>query len=164
MRNFKCSPMNMAMGEAVPFGQRYTYGSTHPMMAMLDPGYFLSMRHQLRAGDTVRLCQMEQIDIHGPGNRLLAYIDLIVIESSKEGIRFQRETDEPIYMPVPGEDNEGEPLPPVSSTYVDGDIKWCGMAGWAVVDEAGVKLATGIPDKDVAVKIAAGELPLPAEA
>jgi len=163
-RAFKMVPQHLIMAESVPAGQRYSYFSTHPMRAMLDPVYFLPSRDQLRPGDTLRVCQMEKIDIFGTNNRVLAFIDLLVIASSRGGVEFHRETENPIWMP----DKEGgvSVEAPVKSdaVYVAGRAKWGGpKAQWRVIDGNDEILATGIEDKALAEKIASGEMPLPGD-
>lgn len=54
----KCKPGRFVMGEAVPFGQRWTYGSTDPMSEMMDPEYFTPVSGQVQVGDEIRLLQM----------------------------------------------------------------------------------------------------------
>jgi len=149
------------MAESVPFGQRYTYGAAHDINRMLEPTYFLSESYRLAAGDTMRICQLKDADIASKSNRVLAYIDVMVIESSLKAIEFLRET-EVIYTPLAG----GEEMPEGVSTertYLSGEAKWRGPhSKWAVVDPDGKPLLDGLEDKEVARKIAAGEIPVPA--
>jgi len=164
---FKAFPQNLVMAEGVPFGQRYTYGATHPIQYMLDAGYFLSLRHQLRPGDTMRICQMDSINLFEPGNKVLAYIDVLVVSSERDGVVFHQETDNPIFMPLESGEESPEASPETASKYISGELKWCGKGHWSVIDDANkpkeeqIVYASGIEDKEHAAKIAAGEIPLP---
>lgn len=159
MKPLKVIPQNVVMAESVPFGQRYTYGAAHDINRMLEPSYFLSESYRLNAGDTMRICQLKDADIASKTNRVLAYIDVMIVESSLKAIEFLRETDI-IYTPLPG----GEDMPDGVSTertYLSGDVKWRGpQSKWAVMGSEGV-LLDGLEDKEVARKIAAGEIPIP---
>jgi len=85
-------PRNRVMGEQVPFGQRHTYISAHPMEAMLAEEYFLSDYNVFFPGDTVRVIQVRRPDIDNiRDNQVIAYIDLLVVESSRKGVVFHPE-------------------------------------------------------------------------
>jgi hypothetical protein len=159
--NFKVIPGNFVMSEGVPFGQRYVYGSTHPMQRMLEPGYFVSERHRLRAGDTVRVCQMRDNAVCEPGNRVLCFVELVVVESDKTSVEFHQ-NGEVFYLPL-----ENGELPAQSNPEYAEDgskAKWRGpKAHWGVVDKDDNVILAGIEDKAIAEQIAAGEVPLPPE-
>lgn len=75
-QTFKTS--SLVMGEPVSFGQRYTYAADHDLAVMTAEGYFSGARSRLRAGDTIRVLQLEHADPQRPDNRVVAWTDLLV--------------------------------------------------------------------------------------
>lgn len=80
--NFTCKPGRMVMGEAVPYGQRWTYYSTDPMKEMLNPEYFKNVAGQIRAGDDIRL-----LNIDGNGS-VLELAEVLVTNVSGAELDF----------------------------------------------------------------------------
>ena len=77
MSVFRHKPGNLVMAEAVPFGQKWTYYSDHPIEAMLDPLYFISAVSRLKSGDEIRVLQVQ-------ANKVIAFADVLVTNSSLE--------------------------------------------------------------------------------
>lgn len=73
-------PQNLAMGEAAPVCQSWSYAATHPMEVMLSKEYFLSAYDRLRPGDTIRIVQMRDANIHSRGNVVIAFCDALVTQ------------------------------------------------------------------------------------
>lgn len=63
------------MAEAVPFGQRWTYHSPHPISEMINPEYFKS-ETRFRAGDDLRVIEMKDGEV-------IAYSDLLITKVTK---------------------------------------------------------------------------------
>lgn len=72
---FKLIHQNMVMAEAVPFGQRWTYYSTHPIEELINPEYFKSSS-VLRSGDDLRVIQLEGV---GDSAKVIAYADILIV-------------------------------------------------------------------------------------
>ena len=163
-RIFKVFPGNLTMPESGTFSQKWSYGATHPIRAMMDPIYFQSLFHQIRPADTIRIHQMESLDVFDVANRVLAYIDVVVVASSKDGIVFHMETDTPVFMPTEDDEQSNEANPQTAAKYVKGKVKWAGpKAQWRVMDADNEDhvLVSGIESKEVAEKMANGEIPIP---
>jgi len=154
----------LSMGEAVPSsGQRYTYSSADPMRSMLTPEFFLPIQPQLRPGDCIRIHQMDNNNFGQEANELLAYVDVLVITSKKGLIRFHQESDI-FYIPDESGELSPEANPATAAKYGRGKVKWCvGERAYRIVDinDESVILASGIEEKEIAVKMAAGEIPIP---
>lgn len=80
-------PSSLVMGEPVAFGQRYTYATDHALETMTSEGYFNGARSRLRAGDTLRVLQLEYADPQRPDNRVVAWTDLLVQAASADGVK-----------------------------------------------------------------------------
>lgn len=160
MSRFQCIPGHLAMGESVSRGQRWTYASAHPMSEMLEPRYFLAQRAMLRPGDTIRIIELRDKDLNASGNRVLAYVDMLVVESSGDTLTLRPEHD---VVTVPTKD-EAPAKPTAWSTErfikSDGDVKWNNKAQVHEVFESGVVVAA-CKNKEEAWRIATGELPIP---
>lgn len=76
-RVVRCLPGNLVMAEAVPFGQKWTYHSNHPMSEMIKPEYFMNLSHQFRAGDELRLIKMAE-------NKVASFADVLVVANPLE--------------------------------------------------------------------------------
>jgi len=130
---------------------------------MLTPEFFLPIQHQLRPGDCIRIHQMENNSLGAEVNELLAYIDVIVITSKKGFIRFHQESDI-FYIPDESGAVSPEANPATAARYARGKVKWIvGERSYRIVDanDNKVILASGIEDKELAEKMAAGEIPIP---
>lgn len=160
MSRFQCIPRHLAMGESVSRGQRWTYASAHPMSEMLGERYFLAQRTMLRPGDTLRIIELRDGDLNASSNRVLAYVDMLVIESGGDILSLRPEHD---VVTVPGKDE----APAKRETWAverfiksDGDVKWNNKAQVHEVFEGGTVVAAS-KDKEEAWRIATGELPIP---
>lgn len=123
-------PRNRVMGEQVPFGQRHTYISAHPMEAMLAEEYFLSDYNVFFPGDTVRVIQVRRPDIDNiRDNQVIAYIDLLVVESSRKGVVFHPEGEVVLIPLLEGDSN------PVQMKWNPGKQKYEVWAGSQIVYE-----------------------------
>lgn len=152
-------PDHLLIGEPVVFGQRYNYAIDHPIEQMLGQGYFNPARNRLRAGDTIRILQLQSPSTTDPENRVLAYADILVTSASSEGgVEFvverpavsvqEKKTDTP---------KRGRPR---KETYVSGDaeVKKDGSKYKVMV---GAKEVAVLPDYQQALDIASGTTPLP---
>lgn len=79
-------PQNLIMQEASPVCQKWSYPSCHPMEAMIEKDYFISGYEQLRPGDSIRIVQMRDANIHSRSNVVVAFCDTIVIQSGRDGV------------------------------------------------------------------------------
>jgi len=77
---------HMTIGEPVTFGQRHTYAIDHDLAVMTAAGYFNPARSRLRAGDTIRVIQLEYNEQQRPDNRVVAWTDLLVQSVSDDGV------------------------------------------------------------------------------
>lgn len=84
-------PCNLIMGEAVTFGQRFTYHSDHPIEVMLTEGYFLPVRSNINAGDFITLIRVES-------GRVREMQETVVVEVSANYIDI-RTTQKRIVVP-----------------------------------------------------------------
>lgn len=160
MSRFQCIPGHLAMGESVSRGQRWTYASAHPMSEMLGDRYFLAQRTMLRPGDTIRVIELRDKDLNASGNRVLAYVDMLVVESSGDTLSLRPEHD---VVTIPAKDE----APAKRETWAverfiksDGDVKWNNKAQVHEVFEDGAVVAAS-KDKEEAWQIATGKLPIP---
>jgi hypothetical protein len=78
------------MAEAVPFGQRFTYASPHPIDETMQPGYWVPLKNNLRVGDEIRVCYVL-------GDRLREDQDLAVVQCLKQGVEVQAKSKRFIY-------------------------------------------------------------------
>lgn len=150
------------LGEPVQFGQRYTYATTHPLEDVMGPGYFDAARFRLRPGDTIRATRLASKNREAPDNHVLAFVDLIVAANDKH-VEVQAEGR---LFRLPG---RGKFTPPKEEIlqpqehYIEDDgaeVKE-GKGGKFEV-ELGGKVVAKADDMDAALRIAAGEDPLPA--
>jgi len=81
-------PQNLSMNESAPVCQHWSYASNHPMEEMLGKDYFLSANDRLRPGDTVRIVQMRDKDVHWRDNKVIAFVDALVTQVEKNAIYF----------------------------------------------------------------------------
>ena len=152
-------PHQMAKGESVTFAQSWNYWAVDDIEAMLRFDYFLPWRDQFWSGDTLRICQMRDGEIRAPTNRLLAFVDLIVVAKPAGRIVFEP-VGEIRYMPL--EDEEKEISKQDAQKRAIGEVKWRGPYGkWGVVDKDGVVIVDKIAEKDEAQAIASGEKAVP---
>lgn len=155
----RCFPQNLVLGDS-GFGCVYRYHSTKLLEDMLgDPVFFLPVRSQLRAGDEIRIFQMEDADIQGHDNRVLRCCDVIVVGKSQRAV-FLKQIG-PIHE-MPLDFVEVEEAAAARQERPKLTSKWNGPADkYIVVDEDGTVLAKGIGDKKVVEQMTAGKLPLP---
>jgi len=81
------------MAEAVQFGQRWTYYSTHTMETMMEPTYFNLVKNQLKTGDDLRLLQLEE-------NKVSCVSDVLIVNTDPLEfftLREPTETEQPEY-------------------------------------------------------------------
>jgi len=74
----RAQPDRLVMAEAVPFAQRYTYHTVHPIEDVLKPDFFLPVRDQLRAGDTIRIVETDTAR-----QLVRRYVDVMVIAGGR---------------------------------------------------------------------------------
>lgn len=164
MSRFQCIPGNLAMGEHVSHGQRWTYASDHPMEEMLGSGYFMAQRTMLRPGDTLRIIELRSKDLNASGNRVLSYIDMMIVET---GDNLTLRPEAPLtQIPTVIDDDTGRtPEQWATERYIKGDgkVKWNNKRQNYEVFE-GLAVVAEVKDKDEAWRIAKGEDPLPVEA
>ena len=91
-KRFKAIPQQLCMSEASPFCQPWAYASDHDMEHMLAPYYFKSEHDRLRAGDTIRIVQMEEKNVHERNNTVVEMADVTVISSSRDGVVLSIDT------------------------------------------------------------------------
>lgn len=151
-------PGRLIMAEPVPFGQRYTYPTSHDLGVVTAPRYFDAARSRLRAGDTIRVVQLANQDYAAPTNWVMAFADLLVTEVSAAGVKVAVErpaasVPEPVQALAAPE--------PEAEQYVEAD-------GAEVVKEDGgytVKLGderlAHLKSLAAAKAVAAGDAPLP---
>lgn len=84
--NFRYFPQNLSMNEAAPVCQHWNYASAHSMESMLEKDYFLSAADRLRPGDTIRVIQMRDTNIHSKQNVVIAFCDALVVQVGKDGV------------------------------------------------------------------------------
>lgn len=70
MNKFK--PQNLVMAEAVPFGQRWTYHSEHPIEEMITSEYYKVETHRFRVGDDIRALEIQ-------GGEVVAFSDMLIV-------------------------------------------------------------------------------------
>lgn len=159
MANLNFQLSRLIMGEPVPFGQRYTYPTSHPIDAVKAAGYFRPARTRLRAGDTIRVVQLADPDYAAPTNWVMGFVDLMVTEVSDVDVKVAEErpgASVPKPKATKAKAPEREP-----ERYIEAD-------GAEVVEEDdeyvvelnGEKLAR-LKDLAQANAIAAGDAPLP---
>lgn len=148
----------LIMGEAVTFGQRYSYPTSHPLDVVMAPKYFDPARRTLRAGDTIRVVQLANHAYETESNWVMAFVDLMVMEVSPSGVKVAPERSA-VSIPEPA------PVPkapaPEPERYIQAD-------GAEVVKEDGGYTVKIGDDKLAHLKtlaaakaVAAGEAPLP---
>lgn len=151
-------PGRLILGEPVPFGQRYTYPTSHALEVVTAPKYFDAARSRLRAGDTIRVVQLANQDYAAPANWVMAYVDLVVMEVSAAGVKVAEERPA---VSVPEPEAAPPPPEPEAERYIRAD-------GAEVVKEDGgytVKLGderlAHLKSLAAAKAVAAGDAPLP---
>lgn len=153
------------LGEPVQFGQRFTYATTHPLEDVMGAGYFNAARHRFRPGDTIRAIRLASGNREDAGNHVLAFVDLIVssndttVEVHAEGKLFKLPARGK-FVPPKEETLERHPE---AEQYVSGDGAEVAPApkGGFEVKLQGKTLAR-MDDMDAALRVAAGEDPIPA--
>lgn len=160
MSRFKCLPRNLAMGDGVPHGRQWTYISAHPMPEMLGERYFLDQRTMFLPGDTLRVVEMRAEALNTPENRVLSYIDLLVVRADRQGLELRPEHDI-VQVPLRTDDPKAA-AQWGTERYIgaNGDVKWNPGRKHYEVFEGKTVVAT-TTDKDRAWQIAKGEAPLP---
>jgi len=58
------------------------------MKAMLEEGYFVGEKNVFLPGDSLRVVQVKDPNIHSRGNKVVAFVDLLVTEITKNGPKF----------------------------------------------------------------------------
>ena len=154
----RCVPQNLVLGDS-GFGCVYRYHSTKRLEEILAPEFFLPARSQLRAGDWIRIFQMENADIQGHGNRVLRMCDVVVVYVTQRAVHLEQVG---AVHEMPLDFDEAEAAVAVVPARPKLKPKWKGpVAMWTVVDPDGTVLSKGISDKKIAEQMAAGGIPLP---
>lgn len=85
-KSLRCIQQNLSMNESAPVCQHWSYASDHPMAKMLQGRYFLSAHDRLRPGDTIRIVQMEDRNIHARDNTVVAIANVTIIKVGKVNV------------------------------------------------------------------------------
>lgn len=145
---------NLVLGDASPHGSTYTYHDVCQVGDMLKPGFFLTERDRLRAGDEVKLQQIIKED---GKTRVAEIADTVVIYSERDAVHLFAKPGYPLAVPDPAA--EGGPKAD-APFYVTNQ----GSAGFAVRDIQTKKVIFTTKDQDEAEDIAAGKIPVPQQA
>lgn len=156
----RCNPQHLVLGDT-GFASRYRYYSTKRLEEMLAPDFFLPVRSQTKAGDFIHILQMESMDVHGQGNRVLRMCEAVVVHVSQRAVYLD---PGPIReMPLDFDEAEAEAAAAPQRPKLE--AKWNGPTDmWTVLDPDGQVLAKNIKDKKVVEQMVAGVIPLPGPA
>lgn len=155
-------PHHLTMGEPASFGQQYTYAIDHPMDAMLKPEYFNGARHRLRAGDTIRVIQLQAQNVADPSNRVLAFAGLLIVQASPDGVEFV--VDRPVVEIPTAKYQPQKAESPKKETYVSGEAEVKEIAGGKYRVMVGDKKVGDFKDMQQALDVASGTAPIPSAA
>src|ERR1035437_7767179 len=81
MSDLRARPLDVCMSDTMPFAQRWCCKTTWPLGDVLNDEYFLSVRTQLRAGDTIRISRFDRNDSNDRDATLLETCEVIVAAS-----------------------------------------------------------------------------------
>lgn len=163
-----CKPTDLCMTEAMPFQQRHECRTTLPLADVLTDRFFNNVRANLRAGDSISICQYEA----APGNhhkaKMIAFCEVRVTEVTQEAVKLFV-TKAPVSVAagqVYGETGD-DTVQGGGVRYIEGDgqVRWNpGSKAYDIVVNGKVVVA-GIPRdrKEWAQAVARGDEPLPAD-
>lgn len=157
-QTFKSS--NLIMGEPVTFGQRYTYAADHALAVMTAKDYFNPARSRLRAGDTIRVLQLEHADPQRPDNRVVSWTDLLVQAVGADGVEVVDERPA-VTVPEPKAKPKTQNRRARERYVEDSDAKVVEEDDGTFAVETSDGRFTGLKSLVEAQDIAAGAAPLP---
>lgn len=95
----RLKPGDLAMSEAMPFGQHYEARTVYPVEQCMAPDFFMNVRSNLRAGDRINLVRYDN-DTWG---RVLEVIEGIrIVHVDNIGVELMQ-TFAPVKLDQPGE-------------------------------------------------------------
>jgi len=158
MAEHRAKSADLCMADAMPFQQHHEYRTTLPIADVLSDRFFLDARANLRVGDAITICRFAD----RAWRQLTEIADVRVASIGDDGVRLHLRGEieaipvaEAPAVPIP------EPLSP-AERYAGPD--WTathrGFGRWAVLDATGREMAGNL-DKETAVRVARGDLPLP---
>lgn len=162
-----CKPQDLCMTDAMPFQQRHECRTTLPLADVLTDRFFNNVRANLRAGDSIAICQYEA----APGNhhkaKLVAFCEVRVSEIAADAVKlFVTKAPVVVTGALYGEAGD-DTIEGGSVRYVkgSGQVRWNpGSKAYDIVVDGKVVVA-GIPRerKEWAQAVARGDEPLPAD-
>lgn len=81
MSDLRARPLDVIMADHTPFGQRWSCKTTWPLGDVLNNEYFLNMRREFHAGDTVRISRFDRNDPNDRAAKMLETCEIIVVSS-----------------------------------------------------------------------------------
>lgn len=84
MNDLRAKPGDICMSDASPFQQHWEYRTVYPLAGILNDRFFLPLRDQLRAGDSVTICRYDTNDYNSREAQLLEVADVRVVCSGRE--------------------------------------------------------------------------------
>lgn len=155
-------PHHLTMGEPATFGQRYTYAIDHPIDAMLENSYFNGARHRLRAGDTIRVMQLQVQNTADPDNRVLAFADLLITQASNDGVEFV--VERPAVKVPRAKHRQPKKETQKKETYVSGEAEVKELDDGTYRVMVGDEPVADFKDMQQALDVASGSNPIPSAA
>ncbi len=146
-------PNDFCMADASPFQQHYEARTTHPLPLVACGEAFMDLRHNLRPGDEVAICQYDKADYRSA--RLVAFCKIRVVKVEVASVEVTPPYDA---FKVPSAESEPEAEAEPDILYSDGSwqAEWGGPSHlWRVKNGAGDVVAKGLA-KDGADLIAKG--------
>lgn len=80
----RARPLDVCMSDSMPFAQRWHCRTTWPLADILNESYFLNLRRELRAGDTIRISRFDRNDSADRETKLLETCEVIVVSSGPD--------------------------------------------------------------------------------
>lgn len=162
-----CKPQDLCMTDAMPFQQRHECRTTLPLTDALTDRFFNNVRANLRAGDSIAICQYEA----APGNhhkaKLVAFAEVRVSEIAPDAVKLFV-TRAPVDVAGQVFAAEGDDtIQGGGVRYVTGNglVRWNpGSKSYDIVVDGKV-VVSGIPRerKEWAQAVARGDEPLPGD-
>lgn len=148
----------LILGEPVPFGQRFTYPTSHDLEVVKAPKYFDAARSRLRAGDTIRVVQLANQDYAAPTNWVMGFADLLVTEVSAGGVKVAEERPA---VSVPEPEAKPKAPEPEPEQYINADGAEVVKDDGGYTVKLGDKALAHFKSLAAAKAVAAGDAPLP---
>lgn len=97
------------MGDAMPFCQTYQHRTAFALKDVIHDQFFMPLRSQLYAGDSITLCRFDRAEGHRRDARLLEFATVRVVASSPgaQAVPLVLVGD---IVAVPGPDEPAEPV------------------------------------------------------